>query len=47
MSEKCFGDLVQASAIIERLVHHAHIIKTIGTSYTIKDLQTTKINEIK
>ena len=31
-----FGDQVLASAIIDRLVHHCHIIKIIGPSYRIK-----------
>lgn len=32
-----FGDNVLASAIIDRLVHHAYIIKIKGDSYRIKD----------
>ena len=34
---KVFGDQVLASAIIDRLVHHAHIIKITGESYRIKN----------
>ena len=34
---KIFGDQVLASAIIDRLVHHAHIIKIKGESYRIKN----------
>ncbi len=34
---KVFGDQVIASAIIDRLVHHAHIIKITGESYRIKN----------
>ncbi len=32
-----FGDNVLASAIIDRIVHHAYIIKINGESYRIKD----------
>ncbi|HNY10794.1 MAG TPA: IS21-like element helper ATPase IstB, partial [Candidatus Wallbacteria bacterium] len=32
-----FGDAVLASAIIDRLVHHAYIVKINGQSYRIKD----------
>ena len=32
-----FGDSVMASAIIDRIVHHAAIIKIDGDSYRIKD----------
>lgn len=34
-----FGDQVLASAIIDRLVHHCHIIKIIGPSYRMKNLK--------
>jgi DNA replication protein DnaC len=34
-----FGDMVMASAIIDRIVHHAQIIKITGESYRIKGLQ--------
>ncbi len=34
-----FGDVVLASAIIDRLVHHAYIFKITGESYRIKNLQ--------
>lgn len=33
-----FGDKVMASAIIDRIVHHAVIVKVTGKSYRIKDL---------
>jgi len=33
-----FGDAILASAIIDRLVHHASIVKITGSSYRIKDL---------
>ena len=32
-----FGDYTIANAIIDRLVHHSHIIKITGQSYRIKD----------
>ena len=31
------GDSVVTAAIIDRLVHHSHIIKIKGQSYRIKD----------
>ena len=34
-----FGDVVLASAIIDRLVHHAYIFKITGESYRIRNLQ--------
>lgn len=37
-----FGDIVLASAIIDRLVHHSHIIKITGGSYRTKGLINTK-----
>jgi DNA replication protein DnaC len=37
-----FGDNVLASAIIDRIVHHAFIIKINGESYRIKDYVKTK-----
>jgi DNA replication protein DnaC len=36
-----FGDTVMASAIIDRIVHHAQIIKITGESYRIKGLQSS------
>jgi DNA replication protein DnaC len=33
-----FGDKVMASAIIDRIVHHAVIVKFTGKSYRIKNL---------
>lgn len=33
-----FGDKVMASAIIDRIVHHAVIVKVTGNSYRIKNL---------
>ena len=36
---KLFGDKVMASAIIDRIVHHAHIIKITGESYRLKNAQ--------
>ncbi|MEX0681373.1 MAG: IS21-like element helper ATPase IstB [Balneolales bacterium] len=34
--ETLFGDVVIASAIIDRIVHHGHIIKILGESYRLK-----------
>ena len=36
---KLFGDKVMASAIVDRIVHHAHIIKITGESYRLKNAQ--------
>ena len=38
-----FGDDVIASAILDRLLHHCHIIATNGPSYRIKD----KLDKVK
>ena len=35
--DNIFGDIVMASAIIDRIVHHASIIKIIGESFRTKD----------
>lgn len=40
-----FGDVVLASAIIDRLVHHSYIFKIEGNSYRIKGLQSVKNSE--
>lgn len=37
-----FGDAVLASAIVDRIVHHSHIIKIMGKSYRMKELTTSK-----
>lgn len=37
-----FGDVVLASAIIDRLIHHSHIFKITGKSYRIKSLRDVK-----
>ena len=37
-----FGDKVMASAIIDRLVHHAFIIKIKGESYRVKNTEKTE-----
>lgn len=39
-----FGDKVMASAIIDRIVHHAVIVKVTGTSYRVKNL--TEIQDL-
>ena len=43
-----FGDDVIASAILDRLLHHSHIIAINGPSYRIKDkLKKLKGREVK
>ena len=37
-----FGDAVLASAIVDRIVHHSHIIKILGKSYRMKELTKSK-----
>ena len=37
-----FPDAVIASAILDRLVHHAHLIPIVGESFRMKDLKTRK-----
>ena len=37
-----FGDAVLASAIVDRIVHHSHIIKILGKSYRMKGLTTSE-----
>ena len=40
-----FGDSVLASAILDRLLHHSHVINIVGSSYRLKDktfLKSTK-----
>ena len=41
-----FGDAVLASAIIDRMVHHAYVFKITGSSYRVKDYVelSTEIN---
>jgi len=34
-----FGDAVIANAILDRLLHHCHIVKIIGRSYRTKDIK--------
>jgi DNA replication protein DnaC len=40
--EQIFGDKVLAGAIIDRIVHHAYIIKITGNSYRVKNFTGTK-----
>lgn len=40
--EQIFGDKVMASAIIDRIVHHAAIVKIKGESYRVKNLAELK-----
>lgn len=37
-----FPDPVIASAVLDRLVHHAHILAIVGESFRMKDLQTRR-----
>lgn len=37
-----FGDKILAGAIIDRIVHHAHIIRINGESYRVKDFNNIK-----
>jgi len=39
-----FGDVVLASAIIDRIVHHCYIFRITGESYRIKNLKSVKNN---
>ena len=36
-----FGDAVLASAILDRILHHSHVITIVGRSYRTKDLTAT------
>ena len=37
-----FGDMVLASAIVDRVVHHSHIIKILGDSFRVKNFKIKK-----
>lgn len=37
-----FGDKILAGAIIDRIVHHAHIIRINGDSFRVKDFRSNK-----
>jgi len=39
--EKLLGDPVLATAVLDRLLHHAHIINIRGNSYRLKDRTKT------
>jgi len=41
-----FNDYTIATAIVDRLVHHANIIKITGKSYRIKDHLSNEENEV-
>jgi len=43
--EQLFGDKAMVSAIIDRLVHHAYIIKITGDSYQVKNTATPDNNK--
>lgn len=36
-----FGDAVIANAILDRILHHCHVINIVGPSYRIKDMLST------
>jgi DNA replication protein DnaC len=37
-----FPDPVIASAVLDRLVHHAHLVAIVGESYRMKDLKSRR-----
>lgn len=37
-----FPDAVIASAVLDRLIHHAHLVPIVGESYRMKELKTRK-----
>lgn len=37
-----FPDAVIASAVLDRLVHHAHLVPILGKSYRMKELKNTR-----
>jgi len=37
-----FPDAVIASAVLDRLVHNAHLVAIVGESYRMKDVKTRK-----
>lgn len=42
-----FGDVTLANAILDRLLHHSHIININGNSYRLKDKLKVEIKENK
>ena len=36
--DEIFGDLVIANAILDRLLHHSHVINIVDRSYRTKDI---------
>ena len=40
-----FGDVVIANAILDRLLHHSHVIKIVGPSYRTKGILTQRNKE--
>jgi DNA replication protein DnaC len=40
------GDSVIASAIIDRLVHHGHVIKILGDSYRLNSILKNQLNTV-
>ncbi|MEG0181106.1 MAG: ATP-binding protein [Peptostreptococcaceae bacterium] len=41
-----FSDITLANSILERLLHHSHIIKIVGSSYRTKDIMDL-MNELQ
>ena len=37
MGARCFGDAVVATAILERLLHHCHVLTITGESYRLRE----------
>ncbi len=42
-----FPDAVIASAVLDRLVHHAHLVPIVGESYRMKDVKSRKQGALK
>ena len=40
-----FGDITLANAILDRLLHHSHIININGKSYRLKDKIDSNVTE--
>lgn len=40
-----FGDAVLANAILDRILHHCHVIKIVGNSYRTKDLSKELVRD--
>lgn len=40
-----FGDAVLANTILDRILHHCHVIKIVGNSYRTKDLSKELVRD--